>query len=114
MLLDVKKKDGFRNYDDSEFAAPGPVFDSEDKMAALFDQMHDLKAEVSEGKVKSYDVLQKHLYKVLGIAGSAGAPAVTKPVTQAAKPATTAATIDEAGDGDDDGVDVDAIMADLK
>lgn len=109
--LVVTKKDGFRNYDDSEFSAQGPIFKDEDKMAKLFDLMYDLKAEVAPEKVKSFADLEKRLYKTLGVSAEAQ-KIVTKPAAStkpASRPPVQEATVDD----DESAEDVDALIDEL-
>lgn len=112
LFLDVKKKDGFRNYDDSEFGNPGPVFKDQAKIAPLFEKMYDLKAEVSPDKIKSYEVLEKRLNKVLGLnndKGSAAKVSAAKPV----KAPVRETSRDDIPDDADEVEDVDALINEL-
>tara|TARA_R110000824_G_scaffold247627_1_gene436669 strand:- start:1650 stop:2531 length:882 start_codon:yes stop_codon:yes gene_type:complete len=69
--LKIRKVEGYRNYDKSEFASPNALFDGdEDKLKKLFDQEYSLKEFVSPGNFKSYDLLKARLDKVLGIDGT--------------------------------------------
>jgi hypothetical protein len=74
--LKIRKVGDFRNYDKSEFAAPSPIFGGDDaKIEKLWKDLYSLKAEVAPDKFKTYDELKKRLDKVLGAAGTTGAPA---------------------------------------
>jgi hypothetical protein len=63
--LKMKKKDGQRNYDDSEFDAPKPLYGGDDeKLEAVYNKLHSLSAEIAPDKFKSYDELQKRFLAV--------------------------------------------------
>lgn len=63
--LRVMKKDGFTNYDKSEFDAPSPLGDDA-TLERVWHQCHSLRAEVAPDKFKSYDVLKQKLDDVMG------------------------------------------------
>ncbi len=64
--LKIVKKDGYWNYDKSEFAAPSPLLDDDDALEALWKKEYSLAAEASADKFKSYEDLEKRLKYVLG------------------------------------------------
>ena len=69
--LKIRKVEGYRNYDKSEFASPEALYDGDEaKLKKIFDQEYSLKEFVSPGNFKSYDVLKARLDKVLGIDGT--------------------------------------------
>lgn len=121
--LKIRKVEGYRNYDKSEFDEPAPMFSDDDKMEAIWKSEHSLKALVDPSVFKSYDELKKRLDKVLGNAGPAASqsaasraeddvPAYTPPAqrAEAPKPQPGAAAEEDsdsvesffAGLGDDD------------
>lgn len=121
--LKIRKVEGYRNYDKSEFDEPAPMFSDDDKMEAIWKSEHSLKALVDPSVFKSYDELKKRLDKVLGNAGQAASqsaasraeddvPAYTPPAqrAEAPKPQPGAAAEEDsdsvesffAGLGDDD------------
>lgn len=65
--LKIRKVADFPNYDKSEFASPSALFGGDDsKIETLWKSLYSLQAEVAPDKFKTYDVLKKHLDKVLG------------------------------------------------
>lgn len=63
--LKMKKKDGQRNYDDSEFDQPKPLFGGDDKkLEELYGKLYSLSAEIAPDKFKPYDELQKRFLLV--------------------------------------------------
>lgn len=65
--LKIRMVDGFPNYEKSDFDSPGPLFEDEDRMEAVWRQCHSLKDVVSPHNFKSYEELQAKLHRVLGI-----------------------------------------------
>ena len=63
--LKIRKVEGYRNYDKSEFDDPAPLLDDEDDMEAVWKSQHSLAELVASDKFKSYDELKKRLEKVL-------------------------------------------------
>ena len=69
--LKIRKVEGYRNYDKSEFASPEALYDGDEaKLKKIFDQEYSLQEFVSPGNFKSYDVLKTRLNKVLGLDGT--------------------------------------------
>lgn len=81
--LKIRNYEGYRNYDRSEFAEPGPITDpkgntlSDEQMEEIWNQEHSLKEIVDPKNFKTYDELKTKLYKVLGLDGSVHAPIKT-------------------------------------
>ena len=69
--LKIRKVEGYRNYDKSEFESPGPLADNDQDMAAIYNAAHSLQAFLAPANFKSYDELKKKLEKVLSEASSA-------------------------------------------
>ena len=67
--LKIRNVEGYRNYDKSEFAAPGPLAD-DDEMEKIWKKCHSLQAFLAASNFKSYDELKAKLNKVLGLDGS--------------------------------------------
>jgi len=66
--LKITKKDGYWNYDSSEFARPTALLDGDDDtLEALWKKEYSLSAIVSDDQFKSFDDLEKRLNAVLGI-----------------------------------------------
>lgn len=65
--LKVLKKDGYWNYDSSDFASPSPLLDGDDdELKEIYGKLHNLNDLVKEDTFKSYDDLQNRLSRVLG------------------------------------------------
>jgi hypothetical protein len=80
--LKIRKVEGYRNYDKSEFEASAPLAD-DDEMEAIWKKEYALQPFLDPSEFKAYDTLKARLYKVLGLDGGS------------ARPATTAASYDE-------------------
>lgn len=64
--LRIRKVDGNRNYDTSEFDAVSALLDGDDdQLEVVYNQQHSLKALTALDQFKSYDDLRKRLVKVL-------------------------------------------------
>jgi len=64
--LKIVKKDGYWNYDKSEFDSPSPLLEDDDALEALWKKEYSLTAVTAPDQFKSYDVLEKRLKYVLG------------------------------------------------
>ncbi|MEN6551936.1 MAG: hypothetical protein ABFC34_03520, partial [Methanobacterium sp.] len=65
--LKVLKKDGYWNYDSSEFSNPTPLLGGDDDdLKEVYEKLHNLNEFVDPEKFKSYEDLQARLDKVLG------------------------------------------------
>ena len=64
--LKLKKKDGYWNYDSSEFDKVAPLLDDDDALEALWKKQYSLTAFTAADQFKSYDDLKKRLDYVLG------------------------------------------------
>jgi len=64
--LKIVKKDGYWNYDKSEFDAPSPLLEDDDALEALWKKEYSLTAVTAADQFKTYDVLEKRLKYVLG------------------------------------------------
>jgi hypothetical protein len=109
--LKIKNVEGFRNYDSSKFLTPKPLKDDDDELEEIFNQEHSLLDEVGLDKFKSYDALQKHLNRVLGLVVEEEekprtAPARTPPVAARSEVSMTETEEEEEVpfDVDEDGV----------
>ena len=63
----IRKVEGYRNYDQSEFSDPAPLLSDDAAMEEVWKSEASLQAFVSPTLFKSYDDLQKKLNKVLGL-----------------------------------------------
>lgn len=70
--LKIRNVEGYRNYDKSEFATPGPLFDDDKQMEAVWKQEHSLQAFLDPSNFKSYEELKAKLHRVLGIDETSG------------------------------------------
>jgi hypothetical protein len=75
--LKIRKVEGYRNFDKSEFDSLEPLFNDDDQLETVWKQEHSLQDFISPAKFKSYDELKKRLYKVLGLDGSVARPKTT-------------------------------------
>jgi hypothetical protein len=64
--LKIVKKDGYWNYDKSEFDRVSPLLDDDDAMEAIWKKEYSLTSLVAADQFKSYDQLEKRLNMVLG------------------------------------------------
>ena len=64
--LKIVKKDGYWNYDKSEFDKVSPLLEDDDALEALWKKQYSLAAVTAGDQFKSYDDLQKRLKYVLG------------------------------------------------
>ena len=64
--LKIVKKDGYWNYDKSEFDAISPLLEDDDALEALWKKEYSLTAVTAADQFKTYDVLEKRLKYVLG------------------------------------------------
>ena len=64
--LKIVKKDGFWNYDKSEFDKVVPLLDDDDALEALWKKEYSLSAITAPDQFKSYEDLERRLKTVLG------------------------------------------------
>ena len=64
--LKIVKKDGYWNYDKSEFDAVSPLLEDADALEAVRKKQYSLTAVTAPDQFKTYDVLEKRLKYVLG------------------------------------------------
>jgi len=65
--LKLVKKDGYWNYDKSDFAPVSPLLEDDDALEAVWKKQYSLSAIVAPDQFKSYDELEKRLNYVLGV-----------------------------------------------
>jgi hypothetical protein len=58
--LKIRNKEGFRNYDLSEFEYPAPLFDNDDDIAKVWHSQYNLSEFTKESNFKSYDELVRN------------------------------------------------------
>jgi hypothetical protein len=66
--LKIRQFEGYPNYDKSEFDAPEPLFDDDDKLESVWTAQHSLQEIVDPKNFKSYAELKTKLYRVLDLA----------------------------------------------
>jgi len=72
--LKIRKVEGYRNYDKSEFDNPSPLFDGDDdQIEKIWKSEYSLKEFLDPKHFKSYDELKSKLDRVLGLDGVAAA-----------------------------------------
>lgn len=65
--LKIRKVEGYRNYDKSEFDSPSQLFGGdEDLLKETYDGLHSLSDFVDPKNYKSYEELKRKLIEVLG------------------------------------------------
>ena len=64
--LKIVKKDGFWNYDKSEFDSVAPLLDDDDALEAIWKKEYSLAAVTAADLFKSYEDLERRLKYVLG------------------------------------------------
>ena len=64
--LKIVKKDGYWNYDKSEFDRVAPLLDDDDALEAVWKKQYSLAAVTAPDQFKSYEDLEKRLKYVLG------------------------------------------------
>jgi hypothetical protein len=68
--LKLVKKDGYWNYDKSEFAAPSALLDDDDELETIYKSLYNLNDFIAPSEFKSYDDLKKRLEYTLGLKGT--------------------------------------------
>jgi len=72
--LKIRQFEGYPNYDKSEFDAPSPLFEDDDKIEAVWNQQHSLQEVVDPKNFKSYSELKEKLYRVLALDAEPSTP----------------------------------------
>ncbi len=68
--IKIVKKDGYWNYDKSEFDRVGPLLDDDDALEALWKKEYSLSAITAPDQFKSYEDLERRMNMVLGLGGT--------------------------------------------
>jgi hypothetical protein len=63
--LRIRQVEGYPNYDQSEFATPGPVADTDEAILEIVNAQHSLAGIIDPSNFKSYEELDKKLKGVL-------------------------------------------------
>ena len=77
--LKIRRVEGYQNYDKSEFDRPSALFDDDDKLEKIYNNLHDLNEFLDPKNFKSYEALKKRLDYTLGVKGQ---PKMQDPETQ--------------------------------
>jgi len=64
--IKIRKVDGYRNYDSSEFETPSPLFESDDEIEKVWKSEFPLAAFTDPKEFKSYEQLKARLDKAMG------------------------------------------------
>jgi len=66
--IKIRKVEGYRNYDRSEFDAPSELFGGDDeKLSALYESQYDLREFVDPANFKHYEFYESKLNKAMGL-----------------------------------------------
>lgn len=87
--LKIRKVEGYRNYDKSEFDSPSAISGSDEELESIWNKQYALKEFVDPSKFKSYDELKTKLNAVLGLTPSStpsARPQERKVVPEASAP----------------------------
>ena len=68
--LKIVKKDGYWNYDKSEFDRVSPLLDDDDAMEAIWKKEYSLTAITAPDQFKSYEELERRMNMVLGLSNT--------------------------------------------
>lgn len=80
--LKIRQVEGYANYDKSDFDTPGPLFDEDEKLEAVWKQAHSLAELIDPKNFKTFEELQAKAYKALGINGGTSSPSKAKTVVE--------------------------------
>lgn len=112
--LKIKNVAGYRNYDDSAFAAPSEISNDDARIEDIWNAEHSLKEFVDPAQYKPYDELKKKLYDVLDIQEEGTVSRTAERMAQKMDDTVNASDddMDLGLDGDDDS-SLDDILKDL-
>ena len=68
--LKIVKKDGYWNYDKSEFGSVEPLLDDDDALETIWKKEYSLTAITAPDQFKSYEELERRMNMVLGLKNS--------------------------------------------
>jgi|TARA_R110002073_G_scaffold16573_1_gene63391 hypothetical protein len=88
--MKIRKVEGYRNYDKSEFDSTSALSEDDDELENIWKSQRSLKALVDRSAFKSYDELKAKLYRVLDLDGGGTANTVTADQLGAQEPAPVA------------------------
>ena len=99
--LKIVKKDGFWNYDKSEFDKVVPLIDDDDALEAIWKKEYSLSAITAPDQFKSYEDLERRLKTVLGQKPVQSPRLDEEVVAEAEEPVAVAAPVSSSSDEDD-------------
>ena len=117
--LKIRKVEGYRNYDKSEFSDPAPLLNDDDALERVWQSQYSLQEIVDPKNFKPYDELKARFNKVIGVGGLAEAQSykpeldhgfAAPPPFKAAEPQPMPQAVDD--DDDDIGLDFFKSLAD--
>ena len=102
--LKIRNVEGYRNYDKSEFSSTSQLAE-DDKLEAIYNQMHDLSEFTDPKNYKSYGDLKAKLMRVLGEEADQGAATMKQEIQMndpapMAEPVTAEQMSESTGDDD--------------
>ena len=68
--IKIVKKDGYWNYDKSEFDRVAPLLDDDDALEAIWKKEYSLSAVTAPDQFKTYEELERRMNMVLGLGGT--------------------------------------------
>lgn len=114
--LKIRKVEGYRNYDKSEFSDSAPLLNDDDALERIWQSQYSLAEIVDPKNFKTYDELKARLNKVIGVGESTSYKPETDhgfaapPPFKAAEPKPMPQAVDD--DDDDIGLDFFKSLAD--
>lgn len=96
--LKIRKFEGYRNYDKSEFAAPAALSEDDAELESIYQKCYDLSEFTNPENFKSYAELEARLLMVLGQSVVSDLPVrqqVEEPVTPKSAPEPTISSEDD-------------------
>ena len=99
--LKIVKKDGFWNYDKSEFDKVVPLIDDDDALEAIWKKQYSLSAITAPDQFKSYEDLERRLKTVLGQKPVQAPRLDEEVVTESEEPVAVAAPVSSSNEEDE-------------
>lgn len=93
--LKIRKFEGYRNYDKSEFAAPAALSEDDSELESIYEKCYDLNEFIDPENYKSYGELQARLTMVLGEAAPVIQQTIEEPVAPKSAPEPAIASDDD-------------------
>lgn len=109
--IKIKKVGGYINYDDSSFASPNALLDSDEDLEKIWKKTQPLKPFVDPSNFKTYNQLKERLDIVLGLSSSS-LPKPTKAEDTGTKPPSRN-TYTSMSSGDDDDIEMGDLLKNI-